>query len=69
VLRDFGDSKRAADAMRDELERLQDAHIELKGRLAKLEARLPETRQHETRAKRERTPSSQVKRKAKRKRG
>ncbi len=42
VLRDLGDSKRPADAMRDELEKLQDAHAELRTRIVKLEARLPE---------------------------
>jgi aminopeptidase N len=42
VLRDLGDSKRASDALRDEIEKLQDSQSELKTRLVKLEARLPE---------------------------
>ena len=40
VVRDLGEPKRATDAVRDELERLQGEHQELKSRLAKLEARL-----------------------------
>ena len=40
VVRDLGEPKRAADALRDELEKLQGEHQELKTRLTKLEARL-----------------------------
>jgi aminopeptidase N len=42
VLRDLGDSKRGADALRDEIEKLQDSQAELKTRLVKLEARFSE---------------------------
>ncbi|HEY6459278.1 MAG TPA: HEAT repeat domain-containing protein, partial [Polyangiaceae bacterium] len=41
VVRDLAEPKRAADSMREELERLQGEHQDLKGRLAKLEASLP----------------------------
>jgi len=40
VVRDLGEPKRAADALRDDLEKLQGEHQELKSRLTKLEARL-----------------------------
>ena len=38
VLRDLGEPKRAADTLREELDKLQGEHAELKTRLAKLEA-------------------------------
>ncbi|HEY1697054.1 MAG TPA: M1 family aminopeptidase [Polyangiaceae bacterium] len=41
VVRDLAEPKRAADSMREELERLQGEHQDLKARLAKLEANLP----------------------------
>jgi aminopeptidase N len=40
VLRDLAEPKRATEQLRDELERLQGDHAELKSRMAKLEARL-----------------------------
>jgi aminopeptidase N len=40
VLRDLAEPKRATDQVRDELERLQGDHTDLKARMAKLEARL-----------------------------
>jgi len=40
VVRDLAEPKRASDALRDELEKLQGEHQELKSRLTKLEARL-----------------------------
>ena len=40
VVRDMGEPRRAADQLREELDRLQGDHLELKSRLAKLEARL-----------------------------
>ncbi|MCL2449914.1 MAG: HEAT repeat domain-containing protein [Polyangiaceae bacterium] len=39
VLRDLAEPKRGTDALRDELERLQSEHADLKARLAKVEAR------------------------------
>ena len=39
-LRDLAEPKRATEQLRDELERLQGDHAELKSRMAKLEARL-----------------------------
>jgi aminopeptidase N len=38
VVRDLGEPKRAADSLREELEKLQSEHLDLKARLAKLEA-------------------------------
>jgi aminopeptidase N len=38
VVRDLGEPKRPADSLREDLERLQGEHQELKTRLAKLEA-------------------------------
>jgi aminopeptidase N len=67
VLRELGDSKRATDAVRDELEKLQDSHVELKTRLVKLEARLPEDRKKGARirgsAQKARRTASETKRK------
>jgi len=40
VVRDIGEPKKMADGLRDELDRLQGEHLELKARLAKLEAKL-----------------------------
>jgi aminopeptidase N len=40
VLRDLAEPKRGSDALRDELEKLQTEHAELKARLAKIEARV-----------------------------
>jgi aminopeptidase N len=40
VVRDLGEPKRAADALREELEKLQGEHQDLRSRLTKLEARL-----------------------------
>ncbi len=40
VLRDLAEPRRAAEAVREELEKLQGEHADLKVRLAKLEARL-----------------------------
>ncbi|MGO9838115.1 MAG: M1 family aminopeptidase [Polyangiaceae bacterium] len=42
VLRDLAEPRRATEQLRDELERLQGDHTELKSRMAKLEARLEE---------------------------
>jgi aminopeptidase N len=44
VMRDLAEPKRAAEPLRDELEKLQSAHGELKARLAKLEAHFEEAR-------------------------
>jgi aminopeptidase N len=41
VVRDLGEPRRPADALREELEKLQAEHHEMKARLAKLEAALP----------------------------
>jgi cell division septum initiation protein DivIVA len=38
VIRDLGEPRRAADQLRDELDKLQTEHAELKARIAKLEA-------------------------------
>jgi aminopeptidase N len=52
VVRDMGEPRRAADQLREELDRLQGDHLELKSRLAKLEARLEgSATPHEKRAK------------------
>jgi len=52
VVRDMGEPRRAADQLREELDRLQGDHLELKARLAKLEARLEgSATPHEKRAK------------------
>ncbi len=40
VVRDLGEPKRMADGLREELDRLQGEHLDLKARLAKLEAKL-----------------------------
>jgi aminopeptidase N len=40
VVRDIGEPKRMADGLREELDRLQGEHVELKARMAKLEAQL-----------------------------
>jgi aminopeptidase N len=40
VLRDLAEPKRATDQIRDELEKLQGDHSELRARMAKLEARM-----------------------------
>jgi aminopeptidase N len=40
VVRDIGEPKRMAEGLREELDRLQGEHLELKARLAKLEAKL-----------------------------
>jgi aminopeptidase N len=40
VVRDLGEPRRASDQLRDDLEKLQTEHQELKSRMAKLEARL-----------------------------
>jgi aminopeptidase N len=40
VVRDIGEPRRMADGVREELDRLQGEHLELKARLAKLEAQL-----------------------------
>jgi aminopeptidase N len=40
VIRDMAEPRRAADQLREELDRLQGEHLELKARMAKLEARL-----------------------------
>ncbi len=40
VIRDLGEPRRAAEPLRDELEKLQSEHAELRTRMAKLEARL-----------------------------
>jgi aminopeptidase N len=42
VVRDLGEPRRAADQLRDDLEKLQTEHHELKARLAKIEARFGE---------------------------
>jgi aminopeptidase N len=47
TLRDFAEPKRAHDGVRDEIDRLQTEHAELKSRLAKLEARLEGDRSNE----------------------
>jgi aminopeptidase N len=43
ILRDLNEPRRAADALRDELEKLQTEHADLKVRLAKIEARVTGT--------------------------
>ena len=68
VLRDLGDSKRTADAVRDELEKLQDSHAELKSRIAKLEARVPDKLTPGTRARGGGKKATRVARETKRKR-
>ena len=39
MLRDLAEPRRAADAVREDLEKLQGEHADLKARLAKIEAR------------------------------
>ena len=68
VLRDLGDTKQSADAVRDELEKLQDSHAELKSRIAKLEARVPEKPTPGTRARGSGKKASRKAREGKRKR-
>jgi aminopeptidase N len=43
ILRDLAEPRRASDAVRDDLDKLQGEHADLKARLAKLEARLTDT--------------------------
>jgi aminopeptidase N len=40
VMRDIAEPKRVADGLREELDKLQAEHVDLKGRLAKLEAQV-----------------------------
>ncbi len=54
VLRDLGEPRRAADGLREDLDRLQGEHQELKARLAKLEARLQTPSPTETPGRRKR---------------
>jgi aminopeptidase N len=51
TLRDLAEPKRPADALREEIDRLQTEQVELKSRLAMLEARLDEDRDGEREAK------------------
>ena len=51
VVRDLGEPKRVADSLRDDLEKLQGEHQELKTRMAKLEASLPTASLVKTRSK------------------
>ncbi len=59
TLRDLAEPKRATDALRDEIDRLQTEHAELRSRLSKLEARLDGDRgRDESPAKSQRTKGS-----------